>query len=110
MVSILPYLKSIPSDLLKPIELKDGAEILDHYILTMQYDNRDLGTIVITPYINEIRIEIRPTSVLLIPNLTVSDMEKRLKNYFNILGLSTSVYLFYKNVYQNSANPYGVLI
>lgn len=108
MDSILPYLESIPKDLLEPMELIDGAVILDHYILTMHYATRDLGTIVITPYPNEIRIEIRPTSVLLMHNLTVSDMEKRLKNYFNILGLKVSVYLF--NIYQNDANPYGVLI
>lgn len=109
MDSILPYLESIPSDLLEPIELKDGAMILDHYMLTMHYASRDIGTMIITPYINELRIELRPNSVMLIRNLSISEIRKRLKNYFNILGLNVlSVYC--RNPYQNSANPYGVLI
>ena len=109
MDSILPYLESIPSDLLEPIELKDGAMILDHYMLTMHYASRDLGTMVITPYANEIRIELRPNSVMLIRNLSISEIRKRLKNYFNILGLNVlSVYC--RNPYQNNSNPYGVLI
>ena len=90
MDSILPYLESLPEDLLEPIELKDGAMILDHYMLTMHYASRDIGTMIITPY-------------------TISEIRKRLKNYFNILGLSVlSVYC--RNPYQNNANPYGVLI
>ena len=109
MGSILPYLESIPSDLLEPIELKDGAMILDHYMLTMNYNGRDIGTIVITPYTDGIRIELRPNSVMLIRNLSISEIRKRLKNYFNILGLSVlSVYC--RNPHQNNANPYGVLI
>lgn len=109
MDSILPYLESLPEDLLEPIELKDGAMILDHYMLTMHYASRDIGTMIITPYINELRIELRPNSVMLIRNLSISEIRKRLKNYFNILGLNVlSVYC--RNPYQNSANPYGVLI
>lgn len=109
MDSILPYLESIPSDLLKPIELIDGAMILDHYMLTMHYASRDIGTMIITPYANEIRIELRPNSVMLIRNLSIAEIRKRLKNYFNILGLSVlSVYC--RNPYQNNASPYGVLI
>lgn len=109
MDSILPYLESIPSDLLEPIELIDGAMILDHYMLTMHYASRDLGTMVITPSFNEIRIELRPNSVMLIRNLSISEIRKRLKNYFNILGLSVlSVYC--RNPYQTDSNPYGVLI
>lgn len=108
MGSILPYLKSLPSDLLKPIELKDGAMILDHYMLTMRYDGRNIGTIIITPYTNEIRIELRPNSVMIIRNLSMSEIRKRLKNYFNILGLSVSVYC--RNPYQTDSNLYGVLI
>ena len=109
MDSILPYLESLPEDLLEPIELKDGAMILDHYMLTMHYASRDIGTMVITPYANELRIELRPNSVMLIRNLSISEIRKRLKNYFNILGLNVlSVYC--RNPYQNSANPYGVLI
>lgn len=108
MDSILPYLESIPSDLLEPIELKDGAMILDHYMLTMHYNGKDIGTIIITPYANEIRIEFRPNSVMLIRGLSYSEMRKRLKNYFNILGLSVSVY--YRNPYKTDSNPYGVLI
>ena len=64
MDSILPYLESLPEDLLEPIELKDGAMILDHYMLTMHYASRDIGTMVITPYANELRIELRPNSVI----------------------------------------------
>ncbi|MEE3419047.1 MAG: hypothetical protein VZQ62_06925, partial [Methanosphaera sp.] len=60
MDSILPYLESIPSDLLEPIELIDGAMILDHYMLTMHYASKDIGTMIITPSFNEIRIELRP--------------------------------------------------
>lgn len=109
MDSILPYLESIPSDLLEPIELKDGAMILDHYMLTMHYASKDIGTIVITPYTNGIRIELRPNSVMLIRNLSIPEIRKRLKNYFNILGLSVlSVYC--RNPYQTKFNPYGVLI
>lgn len=106
---ILPYLESIPHDLLKPIELKDGAVILDLYMLTMYYNDRSLGTIVITPYINEeVRIEIRLSRVMLVPHLSINEIEKRLENYFNILGLSTSVY--YRNPFTSNSNPYGVLI
>lgn len=108
MDSILQYLESIPSDLLEPIELKDGAMILDHYMLTMYYAGKNKGTIVITPYANEIRIELRPNSVMLIRNLSISEIRKRLENYFNILGLSVSVY--YRNPYKTDSNPYGVLI
>ena len=109
MDSILPYLESLPEDLLEPIELKDGAMILDHYMLTMHYASRDIGTMIITPYANELRIELRPNSAMLIRNLSMSEIRKRLKNYFNILGLSVlSVYC--RNPYQNNANPYGVLI
>ena len=109
MDSILPYLESIPEDLLEPIELKDGAMILDHYMLTMHYASKDIGTMVITPYANEIRIELRPNSIMLIRNLSIAEIRKRLKNYFNILGLNVlSVYC--RNPYQNNANPYGVLI
>ena len=109
MDSILPYLESLPEDLLEPIELKDGAMILDHYMLTMHYASRDIGTMIITPYTNELRIELRPNSVMLIRNLSIAEIRKRLKNYFNILGLNVlSVYC--RNPYQNSANPYGVLI
>lgn len=110
MVSILQFLESIPSDLLEPIELKDGAMILDHYMLTMYYDGKNKGTIVITPYANEIRIEFRPNTVMIIRGLSFSfsEMRKRLENYFNILGLSVSVY--YRNPYKTDSNPYGVLI
>lgn len=109
MDSILPYLESIPSDLLEPIELKDGAMILDHYMLTMHYNGKDIGTAIITPYANEIRIELRPNSVMLIRNLSISEIRKRLKNYFNILGLNVlSVYC--RNPYKTDSNPYGVLI
>lgn len=108
MDSILHYLESIPSDLLKPVELRNGVMILDHYMLTMHYDNRDIGNIIITPYENNIRIELRPHTVMLIRGLSFSEMRKRLKNYFNILGLSISVY--YRNPYQTDSNPYGVLI
>ena len=108
MDSILHYLESIPSDLLEPVKLKDGAMILDHYMLTMYYDGKNKGTIVITPYANEIRIEFRPNTVMLIRGLSYSEMRKRLKNYFNILGLSVSVY--YRNPYKTDSNPYGVLI
>ena len=109
MGSILPYLESLPEDLLEPIKLKDGAMILDHYMLTMHYDGREIGTIIITPYDNEIRIELRPNSVMIIRKLPLSEIRKRLKNYFNILGLSVlSVYC--RNPYQSNSNPYGVLI
>lgn len=108
MDSILPYLESIPSDLLEPVKLKDGVMILDHYMLTMHYNGKNIGTIVITPYANEIRIELRPNTVMLIRNLSMSEIRKRLKNYFNILGLSVSVY--YRNPYKTDSNPYGVLI
>ena len=108
MDSILHCLESIPSDLLEPIELKDGAMILDHYMLTMHYNGKGIGTIIITPYANEIRIEFRPNTVMLIRRLSYSEMRKRLKNYFNILGLSVSVY--YRNPYKTNSNPYGVLI
>lgn len=108
MDSILPYLESIPRDLLKPMELKDGAMILDHYMLTMHYDGREIGTIVITPYDNGIRIELRPNSVMIIRKLPIAEIRKRLKNYFNILGLSVlSVYC--RNPYKTNSNPYGVL-
>lgn len=105
MDSILPYLESIPEDLLKPIELKDGAMILDHYMLTMHYAPKDIGTIIFTPYPNSIRIEIKTNKAAIMRNFEVG---KKLKNYFNILGLSVAIY--YKNPYQNNANPYGVLI
>lgn len=109
MDSILHYLESLPEDLLEPMELKDGAMILDHYMLTMHYASRDLGTMIITPYENGIRIELRPNSVMLIRNLSIAEIRKRLKNYFNILGLSVlSVYC--RNPYQTNSNPYGVLI
>lgn len=109
MDSILPYLESIPSDLLKPIELKDGAMILDHYMLTMHYNGKDIGTIIITPYENGIRIELRPNTVMLIRDLSMSEIRKRLKNYFNILGLSV-LSVYYRNPYKTDSNPYGVLI
>ena len=109
MVSILPYLESIPSDLLEPIELKDGAMILDHYMLTMHYASKDIGTIVITPYTDGIHIELRPNSVMIIRNLSMSEIRKRLKNYFNILGLSVGS-VYYRNPYKTDSNPYGVLI
>ena len=109
MDSILPYLESIPSDLLEPIKLKDGAMILDHYMLTMNYNDKDIGTIVITPYTDGIRIELRPNSVMLIRNLSMSEIRKRLKNYFNILGLSVGS-VYYRNPYKTNSNPYGVLI
>ena len=109
MDSILPYLESLPNDLLEPMELKDGAMILDHYMLTMHYASRDLGTMIITPYENGIRIELRPNSVMLIRNLSISEIRKRLKNYFNILGLSV-LSVYYRNPYQTNSNPYGVLI
>lgn len=109
MDSILPYLESIPSDLLEPIELKDGAMILDHYMLTMHYASKDIGTIVITPYADGIRIELRPNSVMIIRNLSMSEIRKRLKNYFNILGLSVGS-VYYRNPYKTDSNPYGVLI
>lgn len=109
MDSILPYLESIPSDLLEPMELKDGAMILDHYMLTMHYASKDIGTMIITPYANEIRIELRPYSVMLMHNLSIAEIRKRLKNYFNILGLNVlSVYC--RNPYKTDSNPYGVLI
>ncbi len=109
MGSILHYLESIPSDLLEPIELKDGAMILDHYMLTMHYNGKDIGTIIITPYENGIRIELRPNSVMIIRNLSMSEIRKRLKNYFNILGLSVGS-VYYRNPYKTDSNPYGVLI
>lgn len=109
MDSILPYLESIPEDLLEPIKLKDGAMILDHYMLTMNYNGRDIGTIVITPYTDGIRIELRPNSVMIIRNLSMSEIRKRLKNYFNILGLSVGS-VYYRNPYKTDSNPYGVLI
>ena len=109
MDSILHCLESIPSDLLEPIELKDGAMILDHYMLTMHYAGRDIGTIIITPYENGIRIELRPNAVMLIRDLSMSEIRKRLKNYFNILGLSVGS-VYYRNPYKTDSNPYGVLI
>ena len=109
MGSILPYLESLPEDLLEPIELKDGAMILDHYMLTMNYNGKDIGTIVITPYADGIRIELRPNTVMLIRNLSMSEIRKRLKNYCNILGLSVGS-VYYRNPYQSNSNPYGVLI
>lgn len=108
MDSILPYLESMPSDLLEPIELKDGAVILDEYMLGMFYNDKSIGTIVITPFINKLRIEIRIYSISRMPYLYFfEEIGERLKNYFNILGLSSDVY--YRS-YQNNANPYGVLI
>jgi len=109
MDSILHYLESIPSDLLEPMELKDGAMILDHYMLTMHYNGKDIGTVIITPYANGIRIELRPNSVMIIRNLSISEIRKRLKNYFNILGLSVGS-VYYRNPYKTDSNPYGVLI
>ena len=109
MDSILPYLESLPEDLLEPIELKDGAMILDHYMLTMNYNGKDIGTIVITPYTDGVRIELRPNSVMLIRNLPIPEIRKRLKNYFNILGLSVGS-VYYRNPYQTNFNPYGVLV
>lgn len=83
--------------------------ILDHYMLTMNYNGRDIGTIVITPYTDGIRIELRPNSVMIIRNLSMSEIRKRLKNYFNILGLSVGS-VYYRNPYKTDSNPYGVLI
>lgn len=108
MDSILQYLESIPHDLLEPIELKDGAIILDQYMLGMFYNDKSIGTIVITPFKNKLHIEIRIYSISRMPYLYFfEEIEERLKNYFNILGLSSEVY--YRS-YQNNANPYGVLI
>lgn len=107
MDSTLPYLESIPHDLLEPIELKDGATILDEYMLGMFYNDRHIGTIVITPFKNKLHVEIRIYSISRMPySYFFYEIEERLKNYFNILGLKSEVY--YRN-YQNNANPYGVL-
>lgn len=107
MDSILPYLESIPKDLLEPIELKDGAKILDEYMLGMFDNDRHIGTIVITPFENKLHVEIRIYSISRMLYYFFEEIKERLKNYFNILGLKSEVY--YRS-YQNNANPYGVLI
>lgn len=107
MDSILPYLESIPHDLLKPIELKEGAIILDEYMLGMFYNDKSIGTLVITPFKNRLHIEFKIYSIIRMPYIPLTEVEERLKNYFNILGLSSEIY--YRS-YQNNANPYGVLI
>ena len=104
MGSISQYLESIPSDLLKPIELKNGALILNNYMLSMFDGDNYIGTVILTPVKDGFLIEIRTHSVMRMPYIPFTEIEKRLKNYFNILGLKVSVYC------RNPNNPFGVLI
>lgn len=98
--SILLYLESIPHDLLKPIKLKDGAIILDKCMLGIFYNDKSIGTLIITPFVNRLHVEVRIYSIKRMPYVSCIEIEKRLKNYFNILGLSSKIYCI---------NYYGVL-